>query len=245
MEFMIMTPIGNMTIARYTLLPPSGSRLPALSVWNEGLQRNRTVLTRWPRTPGKLCACCSKHAAPLISAPVAPPGAELTAGCLARAAAPRTRDGPLLAGGERRRGEHDHLLEASGGSDAQRQNHAAGSERRRVLQGAHRVSRCSSATFAHGNGERGRARCRPPRTSSGRQEWPNPHPNFAYPRTEPRVPSICSRRPYLGEASEARQEQPPTTESLRLAALVPGGVAQEIDPTSRYKIRKWTLRPCT
>ena len=97
MEFMIMTPIGNMTVARYMLLPPSGFRLP-LSVWNEGLQRNRTVLTRWPRTRKELCACCSKLAAPLISVPVGPPGAMLTAECPARAAA-RTRDGPLLAAG--------------------------------------------------------------------------------------------------------------------------------------------------
>ena len=63
MEFMIMTPVGNMTDVAIHVASPSEFRLPALSVWNEGLQRNRTVLIRWPETPGMLCACCSKHAA--------------------------------------------------------------------------------------------------------------------------------------------------------------------------------------
>jgi hypothetical protein len=45
---------------------------------------------------------------------------------------------------------------------------------------------------------------------------PDPRPNLAYPRGGT-TPSLCSRRPYLGEAPEARQELPPTTGSLRVA----------------------------
>ena len=50
-----------------------------------------------------------------------------------------------------------------------------------------------------------------------RTKLPRSAPRLARPRHGTTIPSICSRRPYLGEASEARQELPPTTESLRLA----------------------------
>ena len=142
---------------------------------------------------------------PLISAQVAPPGAILTAGYLARAASCSIARRPLLARDQRQRGEHDHFpggFRWAGRSAAKSRSFAkrrACARARAPLRRHQRLANLAHCARASGAGSA------------------RPAPELRALPGGSTIPSTCSRRPYLGEASEAGQELPPTTESRRVA----------------------------